>query len=82
MSVVNSFIEKNQSRNSAVVSYIDFIPGVEKYLFATKDYAKYDDENGDEYGEFNSDDYEEVDMEEEEAPRKNEPDEDGWTVVK
>lgn len=81
MSVVNSFIEKNQSRDCVVVSYIDFIPGVEKYLFATKDYAKFDDENGDEYGEFNSDDYEEVDMEEEEAP-KNEPDEDGWTVVK
>ena len=30
---------------------------------------------------FNPDDYEEVNMDEEEAPQ-NEPDEDGWTVVK
>lgn len=53
---------------------------MENYLYKTRDYARYDNEDGDDDGEFNSDDYEEVNMEEEETP-KNQPDEDGWVVV-
>lgn len=50
-----------------------------KYLEATRDYKKFDEEAEDN-GEYNPDDYEEMEMEEEE-PAKNQPDEDGWVVV-
>lgn len=50
-------------------------------MAATRNYAKFDNENQEEDGEFNSSDYEEVNMEEEEEVPKNQPDEDGWTVV-
>jgi singapore isolate B (sub-type 7) whole genome shotgun sequence assembly, scaffold_3 len=52
---------------------------VNKYLEATRDYQKYD-EDAEDNGEYNPDDYEEVEMEEE-GPAKNQPDEDGWVVV-
>ena len=55
------------------------IPSVNKYLEATRDYQKYD-EDAEDNGEYNPDDYEEVEMEEE-GPAKNQPDEDGWVVV-
>lgn len=48
-----------------------------KYLDATRNYQQYDNDEDD--GEMNMDDYEEVEMEEEKP--KNQPDEDGWTIV-
>ncbi|KNB46138.1 hypothetical protein JH06_2187 [Blastocystis sp. subtype 4] len=71
MSVVMNFIDKNQN----------FIPSVNSYLEATKDYKRYEDENCDGDDEYNPDDYEEIDMEEEEPKKKNQPDEDGWVIV-
>lgn len=64
--------------------YLDFIPSVNTYLEATKDYQRFENEgvDYDEDAEYNEDDYEEIDMEEEEPKKKkNQPDEDGWTIV-
>ena len=80
MSVVMNFIDKNQSKEWYRF-HVDFIPSVNSYLEATKDYKRYEDENCDGDDEYNPDDYEEIDMEEEEPKKKNQPDEDGWVIV-
>ena len=65
------------------VNTLEHIPKVNTYLEATKNYSQYENEEGDEWEDngdyYSSDEGEDMEVE---KPRKNEPDEDGWTVAR